>query len=96
MVKVGISLGLDSRKLSDVGEDKIHETMIDRWLGKQDYIMKISGTPTWGKLVKALRSNGYNGVAMSIEAKEKGMIILVSMCRNQGGSGGCSPPIQFW
>ena len=67
MVKVGISLGLDSRKLSDVREEEIHQAMIDRWLGKQDYVMKISKTPTWGKLVKALKDNGYNGVAMKIE-----------------------------
>ena len=69
VVKVGTSLGLDSRKLDDVGEEKIHETMISRWLGKQDYVMKISGTPTWRKLVKALEDNGFNGVAMSIEKK---------------------------
>ncbi len=42
VVKVGISLGLDSGKLGDVGEDKIHGRMVERWLGKQDYVKKIS------------------------------------------------------
>ncbi len=67
MVKVGVSLGLDSRGLGDVGEEKIHIEMIERWLGEKDYVQKITGTPTWRKLVKALRANGFVGIADDIE-----------------------------
>ena len=67
VINVGISLGLDYGKLSDVSADKIHLTMINSWLNKQDYVMETTGTPTLRNLINALKDNSLNGNAEVIE-----------------------------
>ena len=66
-INVGVSLGLDYDKLSDVSADEIHLTMISWWLKKQDYVMTLTGTPTLRTLISALRENRLNGNAEEIE-----------------------------
>ena len=63
VVKVGMSLGIASRRLSDKSIDDIHIALINSWLAKQDYV----GIPTLRSLIKAFRGIGLEGKAKEIE-----------------------------
>ena len=67
VINVGVSLGLDYGKLSDISADKIHLAMISSWLNKQDYVIENTGTPTLRTLISALKENELNGSAEEIE-----------------------------
>ena len=65
-MKIGVSLGLDYSKLSDVSADKLPHEMIQWWLGKRDNVMENSGTPCLRSLISALEQNGFNGHVSNI------------------------------
>ena len=46
------------------------EEMVAAWLRREDFVMSMSGEPTWRTLVEALRKVGQEGTARDIEAKE--------------------------
>ena len=66
VVKVGMSLGIVSRRLSDKSIDDIHIAMISSWLTRQDYVI-YKGIPTLRSLIKAFRKHGLEGNAKEIE-----------------------------
>ena len=66
-MNVGVLLGLDHAKLSDVCEGDIHNTMICWWLERRHYVVDNSDTLTLRSLIKALRDHGSVGLAMEIE-----------------------------
>ena len=41
--------------------------MVAAWLRREDYVLRVSGEPTWRSLVQALRKVGQGGVAKKIE-----------------------------
>ena len=67
IVKVGTILGLNYGRLSDLPAEKFPHEMIQWWLEKRDYVMKISGTPTLRSLIKALEENGFDGHANKVK-----------------------------
>ena len=43
------------------------EDMVAAWLRREDYVLKVSGEPTWRSLVQALTTVGQGGIAKDIE-----------------------------
>ena len=43
--------------------------MVAAWLRREDFVMNMSGEPTWRTLVEALRKVGQEGTAGDIEEK---------------------------
>ena len=43
------------------------EDMVAAWLRREDYVLKMSGEPTWRSLVQALKTVGQEGTAKDIE-----------------------------
>ena len=43
------------------------EDMVAAWLRREDYVLKMSGEPTWRSLVQALTTVGQGGIAKDIE-----------------------------
>ena len=46
------------------------DDMVAAWLRKEDYVIRMSGEPTWRTLVDALRKVGQEGTARDIETAE--------------------------
>ena len=65
---VGGALGLAYNVLKK--SRKFPEDVVAAWLRKEDYVIKMSGEPTWSTLVDALRKVGQEGIARDIEAAE--------------------------
>ena len=65
---VGGALGLSYSKLRKM--TKYPDGMVAAWLRREDFIMSMSGEPTWRTLVEALRKVGQEGTARDIEEKE--------------------------
>ena len=62
---VGGALGLSYSimgKMSTLPED-----MVAAWLRREDFVMSMSGEPTWKTLVEALKKVGQGGIAGDIE-----------------------------
>ena len=57
IIKVGISLGLNSGNLSDVNPNEIRAEMIRWWLDQRD---NVSSIPTLQSLIDALKYHGFN------------------------------------
>ena len=69
IIAVGVSLGLDYVKLSNLrGEEAVHQ-MLHMWLSQQDGVMATSGSPTLSSLMKALNDNGFKGHVHMIRSK---------------------------
>ena len=68
IVDVGVQLGLDFTKLTDLNGSEIKNEMIRMWLNQQDYVSQKSGIPTWRSLIMALEKNGFNGNADKIKS----------------------------
>ena len=66
---VGGALGLAFSTLDKI-KDVPSETAA-AWLRREDYVMAVSGEPTWRSLVNALRKEGQEGTARDIEDKQK-------------------------
>ena len=45
------------------------DDMVAAWLRREDYVLSMSGEPTWKSLVQALRKVGQGGVAKKIEVE---------------------------
>jgi hypothetical protein len=43
------------------------EDMVAAWLRREDYVLNVSGEPTWRSLVQALKMVGQGGIAKDIE-----------------------------
>ena len=43
------------------------EDMVAAWQRREDYVLKMSGEPTWRSLVQALKTVGQEGTAKDIE-----------------------------
>lgn len=71
LIDVGVTLGLDYIHLANMNPDSLHQDMVHSWLRKDDNVLKESGPPTWGSLVKALEQNGLKGVAATIKESMK-------------------------
>jgi hypothetical protein len=41
--------------------------MVAAWLRREDYVLNVSGEPTWRSLVQALKTVGQGGIAKDIE-----------------------------
>ena len=65
---VGGALGLSYSKLRKM--TKYPDDMVAAWLRREDFVMSMSGEPTWRTLVKALRKVGQEGTARGIEEAE--------------------------
>ena len=65
---VGGSLGLAYNTLDKMKD--IPSEMVAAWLRREDYVMAVSGEPTWRSLVNALRKEGQEGTARDIELGE--------------------------
>ena len=46
------------------------EDVVAAWLNRQDYVIQVSGQPTWHSLIKALRKQGQEGIASDIESEK--------------------------
>ena len=57
VVDVGVSLGLNRIKLSNLEKDKVLGEMISMWLRKDCDVLTKSGKPTINTLIKALKEN---------------------------------------
>ena len=69
IVVIGVSLGLDYVKLSNLrGEEVVHQ-MVHMWLNQQDDVIVTSGSPTMNSLMKALNDNGFKGHVNMIRNK---------------------------
>ncbi len=67
IVNVGMSLGLNLGNLSDLNADEVRGEMIRMWLDQRDYVNEVSGVPTLGSLIKALKVHGFNGQVKKIQ-----------------------------
>ena len=69
---LGGQLGLNVTELKRVCGQELPWELAERWLRGDDAVRKTSGTPTWGSLIKALRSEvvGATGVADRIEREK--------------------------
>ena len=67
MNTLGGALGLSYGKLCKM--TKYPNEMVTAWLRKEDYVLSMSGEPTWRSLVKALRITRQEGIAQDIEKK---------------------------
>ena len=65
---VGGALGLSYSRLRKM--TKYPGDMVAAWLRREDFVMSMSGEPTWRTLVEALRKVGQEGTAREIEEKE--------------------------
>ena len=65
---MGGALGLAYDNLDKM--KNLPEEMVAAWLRREDFVMSMSGEPTWRTLVEALRKVGQEGTARDIEAKE--------------------------
>ena len=63
---VGGALGLAYDVLDKM--KALPEEMVAAWLRREDFVMSMSGEPTWRTLVEALRKVGQEGTARDIEA----------------------------
>ena len=66
---VGGVLGLSYSKLRKMTKYP-DDNMVAAWLRREDFVMSMSGEPTWRTLVEALRKVGQEGTARDIEEKE--------------------------
>ena len=66
---MGGALGLSYSKLRKM--TKYPDDMVAAWLRREDFVMSMSGEPTWRTLVEALRIVGQEGTARDIEEKER-------------------------
>ena len=62
---VGGALGLAFDILDKM--KALPEEMVAAWLRREDFVMSMSGEPTWRTLVEALRKVGQEGTARDIE-----------------------------
>ena len=62
---VGGALGLAFDILDKM--KNLPEEMVAAWLRREDFVMSMSGEPTWRTLVEALRKVGQEGAARDIE-----------------------------
>ena len=69
---LGGELGLNITELRRVSGQELPGELAERWLRGDDAVHKTSGTPSWGSLIKALRSQvvGATGVADRIEREK--------------------------
>ena len=65
---MGGALGLSYSKLRKM--TKYPSDMVAAWLRRENFVMSMSGEPTWRTLVEALRKVGQEGTAREIEEKE--------------------------
>ena len=65
---MGGALGLSYNTLHKM--TKYPDDMVAAWLRREDFVMSMSGEPTWRTLVEALRKVGQEGTARDIEEKE--------------------------
>ena len=68
IIDVGGALGLSFNKLRKM--TKYSDDMVAAWLRREDFVMNMSGEPTWRTLVEALRKVGQEGTARDIEEAE--------------------------
>ena len=47
------------------------DDMVAAWLRREDFVVNMSGEPTWRTLVEALRKVGQEGTARDIIEKEE-------------------------
>ena len=66
--RVGGALGLAYDVLEKMRS--YPDDMVAAWLRKEDYVIRMSGEPTWRTLVDALRKVGQEGTARDIETAE--------------------------
>ena len=50
---------------------KYPDDMVAAWLRREDFVLNVSGEPTWRSLVEALRMIGQEGIARDIEEERK-------------------------
>ena len=65
---IGGALGLSYSKLRKM--TKYPDDMVAAWLRREDFVVSMSGEPTWRTLVEALRKVGQEGTAKDIEKAE--------------------------
>ena len=65
---VGGALGLAYNILDKM--KNLPEEMVAAWLRREDFVMSMSGEPTWRTLIQALRKVGQEGTARDIEKAE--------------------------
>ena len=68
LIDIGGALGISFSKLRKM--TKHPDDMVAAWLRREDFVMSMSGEPTWRTLVEALRKVGQEGTARDIEAAE--------------------------
>ena len=65
---VGGALGLSYSSMEKM--TSFPDDMVAAWLRREDFVMSMSGEPTWRTLVEALRKVGQEGTARDIEKTE--------------------------
>ena len=66
--RVGGALGLTYDILEKM--KTLPDDMVAAWLRREDFVMSMSGEPTWRTLMEALRKVGQEGTARDIEEAE--------------------------
>ena len=67
--RVGGALGLTYDVLEKM--KALPDDMVAAWLRREDFVVNMSGEPTWRTLVEALRKVGQEGTARDIIEKEE-------------------------
>ena len=65
---VGGALGLSYSSMEKMSS--YPNEMVAAWLRREDFVMSMSGEPTWRTLIQALRKVGQEGTARDIEKAE--------------------------
>ena len=65
---VGGALGLSYSSMEKM--NSYPNDMVAAWLRREDFVMSMSGEPTWRTLIQALRKVGQEGSARDIEEAE--------------------------
>ena len=65
LIQLGVALGLNYPKLTRMKQ--LSEDIVAGWLRGEDYVLKMSGKPTWVNLVRVLERTGQRGIAEDIK-----------------------------
>ena len=68
LTDLGGALGLSYPKLRRMSS--ILDGMVAAWVRREDGVLRVSGVPTWSRLVEALEKIGQRGVAEDIRSKK--------------------------
>lgn len=70
LLDLGVELGLNIAELRKSLPKELAMDLCQSWLREDYEVHKVSGSPTWRSLVRALREVGATGIANKIEQEK--------------------------